>query len=104
MFINLIDTFYIGQLGVRELAAISFTFPVVFIVMSFAFGIGIGTSAVVSRAIGQEDREQASRLTTDSLYLTVGVMVLVSGLGLGTIEPVFTIMGASGDLLPIIRD
>ena len=104
MLINIIDTFYIGQLGVKELAAISFTFPVVFTVMSVAFGIGIGTSVVVSRAIGKGDRAQVRRLTTDSLYLTVIAMVLVSALGLATIEPIFTAMGATEDLLPIIRD
>ena len=104
MLINIIDTFYIGQLGVKELAAISFTFPVVFTVMSVAFGIGIGTSVVVSRAIGKGDRAQVRRLTTDSLYLTVIAMVLVSALGLATIEPIFTAMGATEDLLPIIND
>ena len=104
MLINIIDTFYIGQLGVKELAAISFTFPVVFTVMSVSFGLGIGTSAVVSRAIGKGDRAQVRRLTTDSLYLTVIVMILASVLGLATIEPVFMAMGATEDLLPIIRD
>ena len=42
MLINIVDTFYIGQLGVRELAAISFTFPVIFTVISLAFGVGMG--------------------------------------------------------------
>ncbi|MGA1597875.1 MAG: MATE family efflux transporter [bacterium] len=104
MLINIIDTFYIGQLGVRELAAISFTFPVVFTVMSLAFGIGIGTSSVVSRAIGQGDPTRVRRLTTYSLYLTAVLMSLISAVGLITIEPVFTAMGASEDMLEIIRD
>ena len=50
MLINIVDTFYIGQLGVRELAAISFTFPVISTLMSLAFGVGIVTSAVLSRS------------------------------------------------------
>ena len=51
MLFNLVDTFYISLIGVRELVAISFTFPVTFTLMSFAFGIGIGTSVVISRTI-----------------------------------------------------
>ncbi len=104
MLINIIDTLYIGQLGVQELAAISFTFPVVFTVMSMAFGIGIGTSSVVARAIGQGDQVRVQRLTTHSLYLTFVVMSLFSLLGLFTLEPVFTALGASADLQVIIED
>ena len=104
MLINIVDTFYIGQIGVKELAAISFTFPVVFTVMSVAFGIGIGTSAVVSRAVGEGNHAQVRRLTTDSLYLTIIVMSVLSLIGIATIKPVFIAIGASDELLPIIFD
>ncbi len=104
MLINIIDTLYIGQLGVQELAAISFTFPVVFTVMSMAFGIGIGTSSVVARAIGQGDQVRVQRLTTHSLYLTFVIMSLFSLLGLTTLDPVFTALGAGPELQVIIRD
>ncbi|MBN2266017.1 MAG: MATE family efflux transporter, partial [Candidatus Aminicenantes bacterium] len=66
---NLADTFYVGRLGTRELAAMSFTFPVVMAVSSLAIGLGIGTAAVVSRAIGEGDEHKIRRLTTDSLVL-----------------------------------
>ena len=69
MLFNLVDTFYISLIGVRELVAISFTFPVTFTLMSFAFGIGIGASVVISRAIGEGDHDRVQRLTTDSLLL-----------------------------------
>ncbi len=46
---NLVDTFYVGRLGVHELAAMSFTFPVVAIVNSISRSIGIGTSSLISR-------------------------------------------------------
>ena len=39
LLINLVDTFYISLIGVKELVAISFTFPVTFTLMSFSFGI-----------------------------------------------------------------
>ena len=55
LLINLVDTFYISMIGVQELVAISFTFPVTFTLMSFSFGIGIGAAAVISRAIGEGD-------------------------------------------------
>ena len=55
LLINVVDTFYISLIGVRELVAISFTFPVTFTLMSFSFGIGIGAAVVISHAIGEGD-------------------------------------------------
>ena len=69
MLCNLVDTFYISPIGVREVVAISFTFPVTFTLVSFAFGIGIGASVVISRAIGGGDHHRVQRLTTDRLLL-----------------------------------
>ena len=101
---QLVDTFYIGQLGLIELASVSFTFPVVFVVWSIAFGIGIGTSSVVARAIGQGNHREVKMLTTASLYLTFLVMGAVGVFGVITINPVFTMLGASPDMMPLIRD
>ena len=60
---NVADTFFVGQLGTMELAAMSFTFPVNFIVGAISMGLGIGTSAVVSKLFGTDDREQIRRIT-----------------------------------------
>ena len=52
MSFNLVDTFFISMLGTVQLAAISFTFPVTFTLISLAIGLSIGTSAVIARALG----------------------------------------------------
>ena len=52
MSFNLVDTFFISMLGTHELAAVSFTFPVTFTVISLAIGLSIGTSAVIAKAHG----------------------------------------------------
>ncbi|WP_255375437.1 MATE family efflux transporter, partial [Oleiphilus sp. HI0132] len=51
MSMNIVDTYYVGQLGTRELTAMSFTIPIISILLSLAFGIVIGTSSVIARAI-----------------------------------------------------
>jgi putative MATE family efflux protein len=100
---NLVDTAFVGRLGTKELAAISFTFPVVLVVNSLAGGLGVGASAVISRAIGQGDRYRVQRLTTDSLALAVAVVAVFSLVGLATIDPLFRLLGATPAVLPLIR-
>ena len=84
MAFNLIDTYFVGQLGAKDLAAMSFTFPVIFTVLSLSFGLGVGATALVSRAIGSN---QAGRWMftlpsgITSLYIA-GDYVIVRGLTL----------------------
>ncbi|MEO1334556.1 MAG: MATE family efflux transporter, partial [Myxococcota bacterium] len=69
IFFNIVDTFWVGQLGATPLAAMSFTFPVTFVVLSLAMGMGIGATSVISNAIGHGNEDRVRRLTTDSLFL-----------------------------------
>lgn len=99
---NLVDTYFVGRLGTSELAALSFTLPVVLVVQSVALGLGVGASAVISRAIGEGNTGQVRRLTTDSLVLSVLVVIAFAATGLLTIGPVFRLLGAGEEVLPLI--
>ncbi len=99
---NLVDTFFVGQLGKVELAAMAFTFPVVTVFAGLALGLGQGASAVISRALGEGERGRVRRLTSDALLLSVAVVTVLVLVGLATVEPLFRAMGASEELLPLI--
>jgi putative MATE family efflux protein len=97
-----IDMWFIGLVGDRELAALSFAFPILMIVTSVAIGLGAGTSSVVARAIGAHNHRRARRLATDSLMLSFGITATISAIGYLTIDPLFTLLGAPADMIPLI--
>ena len=101
---NLADTYFVGQLGTDRLAAMSFTFPVVMTLGNLALGLGIGASSIISRAIGEGDRSRVQRFTTNSLTLGVVAVAILSSIGLLTIEPLFTALGAESDVMPYIQE
>ncbi|MEX2443637.1 MAG: MATE family efflux transporter [Alkalispirochaeta sp.] len=101
---NLADTFFVGRLGTQQLAALSFTFPVVLTISSLAQGIGMGTAAVVSRAIGAGEYERVRRVGTDSLLLGVLIVGVGAVAGILTIEPLFSALGAQGVVLDYIDE
>ena len=104
MLFSLVDTFYISLIGVRELVAISFTFPVTFTLMSFSFGIGIGASAVISRAIGEGDHHRVRRLTTDSLLLVSLIIICVATISFFSLGTIFTLIGATEESIQLIKE
>ena len=100
---GLIDTWFLGQVGDRELAAFGFGFPILMIVTSVPIGLGAGTSTVVARAIGAGDHRRARRLATDSLFLGFLITLVICAIGILTINPMFRLLGAPEDMLPMIR-
>jgi putative MATE family efflux protein len=103
MTFNLVDTFFVGLLGTQPLAAISFTFPITFTVISLTIGLGIGTSAVIAKALGKGDKEAAKNSGTAALYLAAVVVVLLSYGGYLFIDEMFLLLGANNEMLPLIH-
>ncbi|MEB8430826.1 MATE family efflux transporter [Cocleimonas sp. KMM 6892] len=101
---NLADTYFVGQLGTDELAAMGFTFPIVMIMSSVAFGIGIGASSLVSRAIGSKKLDEVRGYTTSSILIALGIAIILAIIGISTIDPVFRLLGAPDSVLPLIHD
>lgn len=101
---NLTDTFFLGRLGVKPLAAISFTFPVIMFLNGIGQGIGIGTSSLISRNIITADRDQVRTMASSALLLGLLVVVVFVVVGMLTLRPLFSLLGASGDILEYVHD
>ena len=101
---NMIDTYFVGQLGKDELAALSFTFPVIMVVFSITQGVGIGATALISKSIGSQKFDKAARETTDSLLLGLILVVFFSFIGYQSIDPIFSLLGAKPEILTHIRE
>lgn len=100
---GLVDAWFLGKVGDSALAAFSFGFPMLMIITSVAIGLGAGTSSVVARAIGAGDHRRARRLATDSLLLSFLITASLATVGILTIGPLFRLLGAPPDLIPMIR-
>ncbi|RAU19936.1 MATE family efflux transporter [Nitrincola tibetensis] len=104
MLFNLVDIWFVGLLGTQEMAALAFTFPVSFAIVSLAIGLGIGMSATLARRIGRGETDTAAAMATDTLLMTFILMMFVGILGQWAIDPVFVLMGADEALRPLIHD
>ncbi|MFQ5634392.1 MAG: MATE family efflux transporter [Gammaproteobacteria bacterium] len=97
------DTYFVGQLGTLELAAISFTFPVGFIISAVTMGLGIGTASVCARLFGADKHEDVERVAVHAILLGLATGIVLITIGLNTIDPLFTVLGADETTLPIIH-
>ncbi len=96
---QLANVWFVSRLGTDDLAAISFTFPVVMVFMLVTRGLGMGSLTLVAHALGAKDTARAARLTMHALCLALIFSFVLSISGMLTIEPLFKALGASGDVL-----
>ena len=101
---NLVDTYFVGQLGVHELAAMSFSFPVVMFLNSLSQGVGIGTSSLISRNIIHVERNDVKMMASRAILLGVIVVLVFVVVGLLTIDPLFRALGAEKEVLGYVHD
>ena len=102
MSIGIVDAYFIGQLGSRELAAVSFIFPITIALSSLGVGVIAGISSVVSRALGSGNPGRAQQLGNLGMAMAVGFGLLVAATLYLVKGPLFELMQADDELLPLI--
>ena len=101
---GLVDAYFIGQLGYAQLAAVSYAFPVWFVLGGIVMGLGVGTSSLASRAIGSGNKEIVKEIATHAMILSIVVGVIVITIGLSSIDIVFGLLGANEETMPYVRE
>jgi len=97
-----IDTFFVGQyIGELAIGAISVIFPISFLFSSIGMSIGIGGSSIVSRALGNNDRNKAELAFNNQISLTIFLAITAIILGVLYKVPILDIFGAKGDIMPL---
>lgn len=103
MTFQLADSAFIGQLGRDPLAALGFTVPMHQLITGLQVGLGIATTAIISRTLGAGDEQRAVHLA--GLVVTVGaIAVMLLALCLWVLrDTIMGLLGADDSLLPLIR-
>ncbi len=80
----LIDLYWVGRLGTSAVAAVGIAGNMTFIVLALTQMLGVGTTTVVSHAVGRKDHAEAHLLFNQSqvLAMTTGAIYLVVGMAL----------------------
>ncbi|MFB6245702.1 MAG: MATE family efflux transporter [Candidatus Nanohaloarchaea archaeon] len=93
---NLADTFWLGQFSQTALEAITFAFPLIFLLVSFGLGISVAGSVLVAQLEGSGKKDRRNYAASQTLaFAAIGSLVL-GGLGYFFIGEIVGMMGASG--------
>src|SRR5918997_5614814 len=78
----LVDLYWVGRLGTEAVAAVGIAGNLTFLVLALTQMLGVGTTTVVSHAIGRKDKDGAQLMFNQAQVLAVatGILFLVLGM------------------------
>ncbi len=97
---NLTDTFFIGQLGTAQSGAIGIAFSIMTVMQALGFFFGNGAGNSMSRELGKQNNERASRLLAVGFAGAVLSGLVIATIGLLTLRPLVVMLGSTSTIAP----
>ena len=85
--------------GKTEFAAVNLIWPFVMLLGAFGFMIGTGGSALVSITLGEGKKKEANKYFSMLIYVTIGMGLLLTVLGIIFTPQIAKLLGAEGKML-----
>lgn len=97
---NITDAIFVGHwLGTIQIAAVVVVGTINFLFTSFGLAVGIGGASIISRALGEKDKEKAARVLGNQVMLVVVIGFLIIITGLLFEDFILKLFGAYGNIL-----
>ncbi|MGB3799602.1 MAG: MATE family efflux transporter [Lewinella sp.] len=74
----LVDTFFVGRIGVEALTTVGLTEVMMTLIYSLGVGLSVAPMALIARFIGEKDTAMASRAAGQSIVLTVVLSIILA--------------------------
>ena len=97
---NLADTFWLGRYSTDALAAISFGFPMVFLLISLGMGLSVAGSVLVAQHTGAEETRKAEYAASQTFTFAFAASLILGLVAYPFVRPFLDFLGASPDVLP----
>ena len=97
---NLVDTAFVGQLGTSASGAVGIVFGFMTVIQAIGFLFGQGAGSILSRALGQRDKERASVHATAGLLSSFSTGLIVGIAGLCFLHGIVMLLGSTETIAP----
>lgn len=100
---NIADTAFVGTLGTSQSGATGIVFGFMAILQAVAFMCGQGAGSIMSRRLGEQNVEEATRYTSTGFFLSFGFGILLGIITLFKMDFVLTLLGSTRTIAPYAR-
>ncbi len=96
---NIIDTIFVGRLGVEAIAALSIAFPFQMLLGAIGIGTGVGAASLIARSLGAGNVDVARKAVGQVISLSLLFGIIFALVGYLYMEPILIIFGATREII-----
>lgn len=75
---NLVDTVFLGNwIGSKAIAAVTVVMPIIYLIGAFGMALGIGGASIISRALGEKNKEKSLYTFGNQISLVVIICIFL---------------------------
>ena len=100
---NMVDTYFVGTLGESQQAATGILFTLQAIIQAIAFMLGQGSGSMVSKALADQDTEEASEYVSTGFFTGAALGTILMVVGLIFLTPFMRLLGSTETILPYAK-
>ena len=100
---NLVDTAFVGRLGTSASGAVGVVFGFMSIIQAVGFMFGQGSGSIISRALGQQDKDNASIHASLGFAGSFCFGVLITAVGFALLDEMIFLLGSTETIAPFAK-
>jgi putative MATE family efflux protein len=94
-----VDMFFVGKLGSNAIQTVGLTESVITIIYTLGMGLGMGTTAVVARRIGEKNPGAAAHAGAQAILISLIITLLISVTGFVYAADILRLMKAAPEVV-----
>jgi len=95
----IVDMIWVGRLGSTAVAGVGVAGMVVMMISSAMMGLSMGVRAMIARAVGANDFDDANHIARQALAISAGFSIIVAMVGIFFADPLMGIFGVEADVV-----
>lgn len=104
---NIVDSAFVTNMesgGEAAFNALTLAFPMQMLMVAVGIGTGVGANALLSKALGQGDREKASRAAGNAQFLALVIYAVFALFGIFGVQPYIATQASSDEISAMAID
>ena len=91
---NVVDSIYVSRISESAVTALSLAFPIQHLIIGFATGIGVGMNSLLSKSLGENNRERVNQAAGNGIFLMLIAVVMFMLFGVVGARPFFAVQSS----------
>ena len=95
---QLTDAFWVGRLGGSAVAAVSVSFPVIFLMIAIGGGFAVAGSILIAQYVGAKNEKMVSHVASQTLVMAIFISLALGAVGYLLAPTILHVIGVAPDV------